>query len=73
MARLPDDASAKPALNESRNTKAKKFRKGQKLTWLKQIEKEVRSLDIDLVQAIEQTQNRKQWHRVRLSVIIDVS
>ena len=55
MARLPDDASAKLTLNEFRNTKAKKFRKGQKLTWLKQIEREVKPLDFDLKQAKEQT------------------
>ena len=61
MARLPDDASAKLTLNEFRNTKAKKFRKGQKLTWLKQIEREVKPLDFDLEQAIEQAQNREQW------------
>ena len=61
IARLPDDAPAKLALNEFRNTKATKFRKGQKLTWLKQTEKEIRLLDFDLEQAIEQTQNREQW------------
>ena len=61
MARLPDDALAKLALDEFRNTKAKKFRGGQKLTWLQQIEKEVKPLDFDLEQAIEQTQNREDW------------
>ena len=61
MARLPDDALAKLALDEFRNTKAKKFRGGQKLTWLQQIEKEVKPLDFDLEQAIEQTQNRELW------------
>ena len=42
---------------------AKKFRrgKGQKLTWLKQIEREEKPLDFDLEQAIEQTHNREQW------------
>ena len=40
--------------------KAKKFRGGQKLTWLKQIEKEIKPLDFDLEQAIEQAQNREQ-------------
>ena len=34
---------------------------GQKLTWLKQIEREVKPLDFNLEQAIEQTQNREQW------------
>ena len=61
MARLPDDAPAKLALNEFRNTKAKKFRGGQKLTWLKQIEREIKPLDFDLEQAIEQAQNRELW------------
>ena len=59
MARLPDDAPAKFALNEFRNTKAKKLR--LKLTWLKQIEREVKPLDFDLEQAIEQAQNRELW------------
>ena len=60
VARLPDDAPAKLALNEFGNTKAEKFRGSQKLTWLKQIEREVKSLDFNLEQAIEQTQNREQ-------------
>ena len=60
MARLPDDTPAKLALNEFRHTKAKKFSGGQKLTWLKQIEREIKPLDFDLEQAIEQSQNREQ-------------
>ena len=48
MVRLPDDAPVKLALNEFRNAKAKKFKGGQKLTWLKQIEREVKLLDFDL-------------------------
>ena len=55
MPRLSDDGLDKLALNEFRNTKAKKFKEVQKLTWLKQDEREVRLLDIDLEQAIEQT------------------
>ena len=51
---------AKLVQNKFRNTRAKKFMGGQKLTWLKQIEKEVKFLDIGIEQAIEQTQNRKQ-------------
>ena len=35
---------------------------GRKLTWLKQIEREVKPLDFDLEQAIEHSQNREQWH-----------
>ena len=35
--------------------------KGQNLTWLKQIEKEIKLLDLDLEQAIEQAQNRELW------------
>ena len=63
MAKLPDDPPANFSLNEFRNTKAKKFRDGggQKLTWLKQLEREVMSLDFDLEQAIGQAQNREQW------------
>ena len=61
MPRLSDDGLDKLALNEFGNTKAKKFKEVQKLTWLKQDEREVRLLDIDLEQAIEQSQNRKQW------------
>ena len=34
---------------------------GQKLTWLKQSEREVKPLDFDLEQAIEQAQNRELW------------
>ena len=45
VARLPHDA--KLALNEFKNTKAKKFRGGQKLTWLKKIKREVKPLDFD--------------------------
>ena len=52
--RLPDDAPAKSALNKFKNIKAKSFRGGQKLTWLNQTEREVKLLDIDLKQAIEQ-------------------
>ena len=69
--RLPDDASAKLALNEFRNSRAKKFRKGQ-LTWLKKIERDVRLLGIDLEQAIEQTQNREQW-RSQIERFINMS
>ena len=49
MARLPDDAPTKLFLNELRTTRAKNFRRGQKLIWLKQIESEVevKLLDID--------------------------
>ena len=61
MARLPDDVPAKLALNIFRNTKDKKFRRGKKLTWLKQIEREVKPLDFDLEQVIEQAKNREQW------------
>ena len=70
--RLPDDASAKLALNEFRNSRAKKFRKGQTLTWLKKIERDVRFLEIDLEQAIEQTQNREQW-RGQIKRLINMS
>ena len=70
--RLPDDASAKLALNEFRNSRAKKFRKGQTLTWLKKIERDVRFLEIDLEQAIEQTQNREQW-RGQIERLINMS
>ena len=61
MARLPDNAPAKLALDEFRNTKTKKRRGGQKLTWLKQVEREVKPLGIDIEQALEQSQNRKYW------------
>ena len=68
MARLPDGAPAKLALNEFRNTKAKKFKgRCQKLTWLKQIEREVKPLDFNLEQAIEQTQIENNGN-VRLSL-----
>ena len=39
MARLTDDDPAELALKKFRNTRAKKFRKYQKLAWLKQIER----------------------------------
>ena len=57
----------KLVLNGFRNTRAKKFRRSQKLTWLEQLEREIKLLDIDLEQAIEQTQNREQW-RGQMSV-----
>ena len=60
MTKLPDATPNLTCLNTFRSTKAKKVRGGQKLTWLKQIEREVKPLDFDLVQPIEQTQNRKQ-------------
>ena len=41
-------ANIRIALNKFRNTKAKKFRESQKLTWLKQIERKVKLLDFDL-------------------------
>ena len=41
--------------------KSKKVERGQKLTWLKQIEREIKLLDFDLEQAIEQAQNREHW------------
>ena len=58
MARLPDDALAKLALNKFRNTKAKmfRFRGGQKLNWLKQIEREFRTNH-----RASTKQNREQW------------
>ena len=39
----------------------KNSEEGQKLTWLKQIEREIKPLDFDLEQAIEQAQNRELW------------
>ena len=61
MAKLPDDVSAKLALNKFKNNRAKKLEKRQKRTQFKPIEKNVNLRYIDLEQAIEQTQNRKQW------------
>ena len=61
IARLPENAPAKQAVSEFRNTKTKKLRGGQKLTWFKLVENDLKTLNINIEQALEQSQNREKW------------
>lgn len=60
MAWLPEEAPAKKAVREFRNTKVKELRGRQRLTSRK-VEKDNSPLGITIEQALDKTQDRKEW------------
>ena len=60
--RLPDNTPAKQALSESMR-KTKKYRGGQKYTWLKTVEQDLNKIELNMTSALEIAQDRDPWRR----------
>lgn len=64
MARLPEKAPAKKAIDEFLNTKTKKVRGGQKLTWVALVNRDLKQSNVTVEQAMTIAQDRGEWRAV---------
>jgi hypothetical protein len=63
LIRLEEDIPAKKALREAER-KVKKYPGGQKLTWMKQLEKDLKEFKIQPEKVEKLAQNRQQWRQL---------
>ena len=69
LQRLPRGAPARIAYEEVTTKPVKKVRGGQPLTWLKTIERDLNSININIQKAIEISKNRDSYHNIVFRVM----